>query len=697
MSRDLILPDETDLPNPLSLALAPACLFVLTHASVAAIFMLSVRQNLEGGHVSIVIALLHLWALVGCVMLGTTWADRYRPSARQLALAIGATVAYLLPLLGFAAGPSSLVVSGVLSAVALYLLFTTVVRHGLGVVFVLSCLGGALSGAWATVLANAEVYAHVLSYEFTILGWQAADPVFHPAVAALFRNYHVVTNGLDGTWPMFYHALSHISAAGFSLEAGELLPYVYPPFTQIFLVPALLLGTSAAAISLTSRQIGHAWLIPFLIVLFWIFCDWLGAYNSFLVSESYAFALGILSFGALYVAAGPRNGSLVVWVLTTAAVLLAVVAAKFTLVLVGTCLGGYGLWNLARDRAVWLKIPVVILTTFVFLAATGLLLYSIDVREIFEWFGFASHYPISFRVSVATIIVGAAAALAGRTFGLPMPRWYLIAFLGIALHIPDVFVHAQSAEYYWFHPADQIASIVMVAVAAVALSGLFARHRISGLVAAPSILLICGALLFTGQFPNSLSTLATTFRAFDEMAKVQQPPVNTELPADVRSHAAARAYLLEHGGHPLDPGRRAIPEALATIGRSAITGIPAEVGPFIATLPLATVSEAIAARAGPNDVAYLSPANRWYWDGSTDCVARNFRLQALTGVALLAGSAAPTEKCSYNPGYGIRQLPEEARNRDLDDQSLCELAVSRGFHRVFAIAGASRISTHSCR
>ncbi|XIA64132.1 hypothetical protein ACFIOY_35240 [Bradyrhizobium sp. TZ2] len=278
------LPDEAKLPNPLSLALAPACLFVLAHAGVAAAFMLLVRQNLEGGHASVGTAMLHLGALLGCVMLGTTWADRYWPSARQLALAAGATIAYLLPLLGWAAGPSALVVSGGLSAGGLYLSVTKILRAGLGWIFFLSGLGGALSGAWVTVLLNAEVYAHVLSYEFTILGWQAADPVFHPAVAALFRNYHVSTNGVDGTSPLFYHVLSHIVASGASLEGGEILPYVYPPFIQVFILPALLLGTSAAAVSLSDRQLAHVWLIPFLIVFFWISSEWLGAFNSFLVS-----------------------------------------------------------------------------------------------------------------------------------------------------------------------------------------------------------------------------------------------------------------------------------------------------------------------------------------------------------------------------------------------------------------------------
>ncbi|XIA64133.1 hypothetical protein ACFIOY_35245 [Bradyrhizobium sp. TZ2] len=377
-------------------------------------------------------------------------------------------------------------------------------------------------------------------------------------------------------------------------------------------------------------------------------------------------------------------------------VLLVAVAAKFTLALAGICLGGYGLWNYARDRAGWLKVSVVLLTTFVFLSVTALLLYSLNVREIFEWFGFANHLPSYFRVSVLTIIVGAGAAILGRALGLLMPRWYLIVLLGLALHIPDSLVFAGSGEYYWFHPADQIASIVTVAVAAAALTWILARHRLSGLVSAPLVLLICGALLLTGSFPRSLSTLATTLRTFDKMAEVQQPPVNAELPSGVRAHDAARAYLLEHGGKPLDGSRRAIPDALLTIGVSAFAGVPAEAGGFIATLPLATVSDAVAARGAPDHVAYLSPANHWYWDDGTDCVARNFRLQALTGVALLAGLAAPTKKCPDNKAYGL--LPAaEARNRDLDDPSLCELAVSRGFSRVTVVASASEISTHSCR
>src|SRR5882724_8059481 len=165
----------------LSSALAPVGVFVLAHAAVAAIVICLVRQHLDGGESSVAVAVLHLGALVGCVVGGVRLADLHNRSNEQLALAAGALLAYLLPLLGYALGSAAIVVPALLSVLGLYLSVRLTLRGG-GLLLAWACIGGVLSGIWASIWLNAEIYAHALSYEFTVLGWQAADPVFHSAI-----------------------------------------------------------------------------------------------------------------------------------------------------------------------------------------------------------------------------------------------------------------------------------------------------------------------------------------------------------------------------------------------------------------------------------------------------------------------------------------------------------------------------------
>jgi|GEM_PF-1060462 len=152
------------------------------------------------------------------------------------------------------------------------------------------------------------------------------DTLYHASIAAMIKNYGVVSTGLHGLVETPYHTFSHTLVAGFSRLSGAGVLNVYGFLTPAFLIPFLLFAITAVARIFGGRALPvlPAWLLgcAFIILLPKVFSSWV-FWNSYFLSESYNLSAAILAFSLL-----PLFKARLGWMDILLAVLLTAMAAS---------------------------------------------------------------------------------------------------------------------------------------------------------------------------------------------------------------------------------------------------------------------------------------------------------------------------------------------------------------------------------
>lgn len=679
---------------------ASVALFALCHALAVALCFVLIRRHLDGV-ASAAVSLVHVAALAGSVLLALKVMDRTRP---ELAIALGAFGGYLLPLPGLALGPWMLVASLPLAVAGTLLSLRAAFTHS-PLAAVLLAAGGLLSGLILFPSLNGLHYAHLFAREFTVLGWQAGDPVFHAAIAALFSQYSIPTVGLDGTPLLFYHVGSHALVAALATTAGETALLTYPAAQQIFFIPALLLGTALMAASFSSFRRDAAWLAPLGTVLSWHLYEWFGAYNSFWLSESYAVSLGLAAFGFPMLFMGPTQGyrALLGWMAAALALAALSIAAKFTVAFAWVLAAGAGLLRTRPETGM----PRLTLA----LAGLALALYGLLLAGLFwqlsavnanGFFAYAQTYPRLYQVSLGAAVIGIAAASWLRMSGLAAPSPLVMLGFAVLLHVPDIYLNdGAGGAHYWFHPADHVAAAVAVAALVAVADALRRRWRLGPALLATTLAMATGYVAYNAQgFVPQVNAFANTLVALDRLAPLDRQP-DIEPAQGVRSHELARQLLAPDRAEPWSARSFAsFVESLRTIAGKSWSGTDGRLADFVASTPLARAArqarETAADAGGDRPGAFIEPGSAWRWAPARDCAARNYAFQALSGMALIAGIPNPDDACPAGTGYGLGSYDATALNRAMDDTALCVAATGRRLRPVIRLSPGGDATVVDC-
>lgn len=132
------------------------------------------------------------------------------------------------------------------------------------------------------------------------------DTLFHASIAAMIKNYGIVSTGLHGLVETPYHAFSHFLMASISFLSGVSVIETYGVVSWVLFAPLLIFCVVACCAMIDRSQNlalplvwGFATLL--LTILPYFFNKW-AVWDSFYVSESYLVSLGIflLSFPMLF-------------------------------------------------------------------------------------------------------------------------------------------------------------------------------------------------------------------------------------------------------------------------------------------------------------------------------------------------------------------------------------------------------------
>lgn len=692
-------------PSRLS-AVATIGLFVVFHALTVAASIVLLRRNMGGGLASTGVAFLHLIALLGLILLLHRPAERIFGGnhAAAGAIALGSAIGFLLPLLGLFLGPLSLLAPAAAATAGLFMAAKTLRRESAWALLPIPVAAGTISGLLQAIISNGNIYAHVFSLEFTLMGWQAPDPVFHPAIAALIANYGLPTIGVDGTKPLFYHVFSHFVVAGSMREAAESAVLAYPAVQQVFFLPCVLLGSALTVGYLCSFSRASSILAPVATIFAWRVYDRLGGFNTFVESESYAVGIGLFLLGLPLALHGPGRGGgrLLGWSVLLGLTGTMSVLGKFTLAFA---------WIVAAAGSFWEQQRKLLLIFAKVALAAGVLLYCACLYFLFKWLGgidtikflayaqvFPDSYWLSVKIGVAAVIAAFLARFRNPTIPSPL---FVLCFVGL-LHVPDLFlVDVGGGQYYWFDATDRLAIAVLTATA-IAFGGEFIRRR--GWVLSTAASLLTAATLYvtlTNQsFVRYANSFATTLIALDRLDAMGAPPQTAFLPE--RSHELARQILAPDRPPSLSvEGPAALREAALTIAHHVARGVPAGVDDAVAHAPLAKAVRAIDRELSeidaPRPGLFVGPENDWYWLGPYTCTTRNFNFQALTGLALLAGIPDANENCPVVPFYGMYDYDEASRSSRLDRSRICAAAAERRLSPILIVTGPDRPVEIACR
>lgn len=259
-----------------------------------------------------------------------------------LASVVGVTLAGNLLLLDAQAARSSLAVAGVCCAlVFVFRAASQVMRSlawGLMLTYWLLCLvvlqqsGLFLAVVWAVVAVSAfralpplraiawrRVFPAAALTVLLVLGCRTAytsfdmaaraaagtlhqDTAFHASIAAMLKNYGVVSTGLNGLVETPYHYLSHALMAGISVLSGVSVIEVYGSANWIFFAPVLVLSLVVLCRSVdrtAAPDPARLWVlvVAALGLLSFLLEPW-ALWDSFFSSESYLVSLGLFALGA---------------------------------------------------------------------------------------------------------------------------------------------------------------------------------------------------------------------------------------------------------------------------------------------------------------------------------------------------------------------------------------------------------------
>lgn len=269
----------------------------------------------------------------------------YALSRHLGSLAWGLTLAYgVLWLIAYVRLPAFGYVFYALSAVAAYDVARRlrVAREDWWPVLLMAVLGT------ATVLGVVRAYTTFDLLPRLHAGAVHQDTLYHASIAAMIKNYGVVSTGLHGLIETPYHVLSHSLMAGLSRLSGTGVIEVYGVGTWVLFAPLLLFCVAACCVMLDRAgqlSIPLVWgsAAVLLSILPLLLGRW-ALYDSYFVSESYLVSLGIFLLGlGLLSKRRLTNVDLLLVVLTA----LLVANAKASVGLIYT-----GLW---LTRLLWLR------------------------------------------------------------------------------------------------------------------------------------------------------------------------------------------------------------------------------------------------------------------------------------------------------------------------------------------------------
>lgn len=127
------------------------------------------------------------------------------------------------------------------------------------------------------------------------------DTLFHASIAAMFKNYSLISTGLNGLVELPYHAFSHILMAAISILSGCSVLEVYGVAPFVLFSPLLIFAVTALSAMLDQDErlsLPIAWGLTALLlsILPRLLSPW-ALWDSFFVSESYLVSLGIFVLG----------------------------------------------------------------------------------------------------------------------------------------------------------------------------------------------------------------------------------------------------------------------------------------------------------------------------------------------------------------------------------------------------------------
>ncbi len=150
----------------------------------------------------------------------------------------------------------------------------------------------------ATSFSSFGVYTYFDNLNVARSGLIHKDVLFHSAIAAMIKNYGVVSTGLHGLVETPYYVLSHCVAALGSLVSGRGTFEVYGVLTFVLLIPLVIFAAAACAVAIDERckqQLPLVWVMVcvLLVVCPAIFGAW-QLRDYFFMSESYMLSVAIL-------------------------------------------------------------------------------------------------------------------------------------------------------------------------------------------------------------------------------------------------------------------------------------------------------------------------------------------------------------------------------------------------------------------
>ena len=525
-------------------------------------------------------------------------------------------------------------------------------------VHLIALLAAPILGVALFLYANTLWYSTVFTPEFSLIGLQHRDTLFHAAIASMISQQGVVSTGLDGLVAVKYHFLSHlwIGLGAKWLEVPTI--HAYYLLTQIVALPLVLFWLTTASYDLMRRRdiavdAASVVLLPVTLLLI------VGISESeirFIISESYQFGLALFLLGLpalTQLATGRGSGSTI---LVAVILGLLLVLCKSSIGTIWFCGLVYITMRVNNFSLPSIGLSAIILT--VCLLALNFFVASVtSAGGYLELFTYVRDYPLWAYVAIGVMVFFALVGSLIYKRSAPSERTAIELFFALALasFVPAMIIHAPGGSAGYF--LDVIIWVAIVFIAYNLESFWWAPRLIS-----PGLLI---AIIL-----GSWAVAPGKLRAWE----------NFEM--RVASLAGAETQQIERSGGSLFL-------AWATL-RAAAERIPETYGAQAARLLKERVGY------GTRTLVFIPPSNEAFWHLSSDCVAQSFFVPALVALPMIKGlppHCPSTVRANY--GYEYYQN-QDAVSTEVTDKELCERALGRGFANVFVFLSIDQNRTLDC-
>jgi hypothetical protein len=534
------------------------------------------------------------------------------------------------------------------------------------------------------VVVNFHRYHSPFAAEMAQYGQLDLDTLYHFAITQMIRHFGEASIGIDGVVPMRYHTGSHFLFARLSLLAGGEVPYAYPLFSHVLLVPLLIrtfVSVSLDAARVLDGTLNHraAIVIAFLFLLLYGSTDW----DPYLHSNSYLVSLVLLMTLAplaLFLrqrkSPAPAPSEIALW----ACFALLAPLTMFVKVSVGTLLLIYGSYALLRsDRSIALKTAVLAagwgLAAWVYpqvVATTSGVRFDPLQHDLGRFIREGRYaYLITMNIftiayclfrlqeeRIASFADLARAIMKRRT--VDVEALLLVTFLGMG---PGRLLDAWSAYFYFDNVQMWIAGPQVAGILLREVPWLRGRQRFVAVLRRVDVggvailILLAGAVTGITQYVNAGAEGTIARVKVLREASLGEKPRDRHLPLPA---------LVERLARPLpavdSPGRAAVRDVLA-----------------------------LRERFGRALIVYVPPGNDGYWNIYPECSRKALVIPSLTGVPLLDG--VPPVRCNGQLDlYGSHVYEDYAVRRsdaELGPAEICRRARAVGFTVVYALRSAT--------